>query len=193
MSLLRCYQATNDVWRSAQRLQFRHQSRLCTPLLSRFIINCGFWPCKITFKVSQKFFTCLVFYRLMKNLYIFNLYVKNCSLKEPDVFKRRSAADMLHIYLRRNVNYSVEYSSKQNMIKLKIGDFLEIIFCWNLPWFIVVKKQFPTISIQTCDFGRVEPTLLHGKTFLEKFLWVTASVYMEANTTDASQHSLVQS
>ena len=31
------------------------------------------------------------------------------------------------------------------------------------------------------------------KTFLEKHLWVTASVYVEVNTTYASRHSLVQS
>ena len=48
---------------------------------------------------------------------------------------------------------------------------------------------FRRISIQKCDFSRVELTLLHGcspvnwlnvehpEVFIEKHLWVTASVY----------------
>ena len=54
-------------------------------------------------KSRLKFVTCFVFYLLMRNLYIYILYVKNGIQKEfPNVFskKRRSAAGMLHIYRR---------------------------------------------------------------------------------------------
>ena len=79
-----------------------------TPL-SCFINNCGFWSSKITFKVRQRFFTCLLFCGLMKILYIYNLYVKNGSLKEPDVFSKKGVQLQIcciftEEYLRRNVN-----------------------------------------------------------------------------------------
>ena len=79
-----------------------------TPL-SCFINNCGFWPSKITFKVRQRFFTCLLFCGLMKILYIYNVYVKNGSLKEPDVFSKKGVQLQIcciftEEYLRRNVN-----------------------------------------------------------------------------------------
>ena len=51
------------------------------------------------------------------------------------------------------------------------------------------------IAIQKCDFSRVELALLHGCSPVNwlnvENLWLTTSVYMEVNTTDASQHSLV--
>ena len=79
-----------------------------TPL-SCFINNCGFWPSKITFKVRQRFFTCLLFCGLRKILYIYNVYVKNGSLKEPDVFSKKGVQLQIcciftEEYLRRNVN-----------------------------------------------------------------------------------------